>query len=97
MITIGIVAGVAIFYFLHWYSWAFWILVFAIVNGLLGTIRAVIDPDWYFHKTMAADVEWNFIGSNYTGLFVNKAIVLAILLPLAWYMGTLAGYIGNSN
>ncbi len=87
MITIGIAAAAAISYLLGWFNRAFWILVFAICSGVLGTIRAVIDPRWYITNALMAGAE-----PNYPMLFGTKAVVLAILVPLAWYMGKRAGY-----
>jgi hypothetical protein len=53
---------------------------------------AVINPNWYYRKALAEEVL-----PNYTHLFISKGIVIAILIPIAWYIGVLAGYIGNSN
>jgi hypothetical protein len=92
MISIGIALGAGFFFWLHMYKWAFWILVYAIANGALAMIYAVINPNWYYRKALSEGVL-----PNYTHLFITKGIVIAILIPAAWYIGVLAGYIGNSN
>jgi hypothetical protein len=87
LITFGLVAAAAIFYWLDWFNWAFWISAVAICSGVLDTIRAIINPSSYFASAHMAGAE-----PNYTMLLVIKAAVLLILILLAWYMGSLAGY-----
>jgi hypothetical protein len=90
MISIGIAVGAGLFFWLHMYKWAFWILVYAIANGALAAIYAVINPGWYYSRVLSEGVM-----PNYTYLFISKGIIIAILVPIAWYVGVLAGYIGN--
>ncbi len=87
MSLLGLAAAVAIFYWLGWFNWAFWVLAIAICGSVFATIRAVINPHWYIVGALMAGVD-----PNYKMLFVAKALSLAVLIPLAWYMGRLAGY-----
>jgi hypothetical protein len=88
MLSAGIAVAVGVLYWLAQYELAFWILILAIANGCLGAAYAVINPDWYNKKVLTAGAE-----PNYTHLFVSKLIVLAVLIPITWYVGILAGYI----
>jgi hypothetical protein len=88
MISLGIAIVAGGFYLVGYYDWCFWILIFAMANGLLGAIRAVANPEWYVRNAIAAGVE-----PNYVMLFATKAVIIVILAPIAWYVGKLAGYL----
>lgn len=87
MSTVGIAAFAGAFYYHGWYSGAFWILVLGIANGVLGGLRAFVDPRWYVAQASEAGVE-----ANHAMLLLAKGISLAILVPMAWHVGALAGY-----
>jgi hypothetical protein len=71
MITMGIGVLAGIFYWLAWYKLAFWILIYAIVYGGLGTLR----------------------GDNQAHLLRrDSAVTIAVLIPVTWHIGGLAGY-----
>ena len=88
MSTLGIAAFAGVFYYNGWYAGAFWILLLGIVNGVLGGLRAFVDPRWYTSQAAEAGVE-----PNYGMLLFAKGIALAILVPMAWHVGVLAGYL----
>jgi hypothetical protein len=71
MITMGIGVLAGIFYWLAWYKLAFWILIYAIVYGGLGTLR----------------------GDNQAHVLRrDSAVTIAVLIPVTWHIGGLAGY-----
>jgi EamA domain-containing membrane protein RarD len=42
MIAVGITVCAALCYWFEWYQLAFWILVYALVYGILGALRAIM-------------------------------------------------------
>jgi hypothetical protein len=42
MITVGIAVVAGLCYWFEWYQLAFWILIYAIVYGVLDRVRAII-------------------------------------------------------
>jgi hypothetical protein len=42
MITVGIAVVAGLFYWFEWYQFAFWILIYAIVYGVLDAARSII-------------------------------------------------------
>jgi hypothetical protein len=42
MITVGIAVVAGLCYWFEWYQLAFWILIYAIVYGVLDAVRAII-------------------------------------------------------
>jgi hypothetical protein len=73
MITMGIVVGAGLCYWLGCYKLAFWILAYAIVYGGLGALRG--------------DNQTQFAYRGSSGL------AAVILIPVAWHIGGLAGYL----
>ncbi|MFB6458638.1 hypothetical protein [Bradyrhizobium tunisiense] len=84
-------AAIAAFcYFVGKYSWAFWIVIFAIASGLLAVVRSIADPTWYMSKRMNAGLE---PGVGLSGLIIVKIITTGILGAVAWWLARLAGYL----
>jgi hypothetical protein len=42
MIAFGITVGAGLCYWFEWYQLAFWVLVYAIVYGILSALRAIM-------------------------------------------------------
>ena len=89
MITIGIAVLAGGLYFLGKFSWAFWIIVFAILNGGFAAVRATIDPDWYNRGRVQAGLE---PVDGLSELYLHKGILIAALVLVAWHVGDKAGY-----
>jgi hypothetical protein len=87
MFKLGIAFGAYFFYMIEWYGFSFWILIYAIVNSAMGAVWAVADPNAYASHASAHGVL-----PNYTQLFITKGIALAILVPVAWHVGSRAAY-----
>lgn len=79
----------ALCYFTGYYSWAFWIVLFAIINGLIAVGKAIVDPTWYMTKRMEADLD---PGNGLSGLITMKIIATIVLGAVAWWLAGLAGY-----
>jgi hypothetical protein len=100
MISIGIIAAIAILYWVGLFNVAFWVVVAAIVNGLLGTIRAFVDPDWYWKQReydLGDDAMWMRViprerTKAMVSLVIYKIITIGILAIAGWHLGVLAGY-----
>lgn len=83
---------------------SFWLVVLAIISGALGVVRAVIDPDWYWHYRWNEGVDLNYpLIINpakhlraMIHLFISKAVVISALVLVAWYIGIQAGYFAPS-
>lgn len=98
MVSLGIVAVAGIGYWYGYYDLAFWVLCYAIVNGGLAGIWALANPDWVTRKRVEAGVDgpfdyltqkpnhgrWSFVAT--------KLILAAAIAPIAWHVGTRAGY-----
>jgi hypothetical protein len=89
MISIGIAVVAAGLHFAGYPGAAFWVIVYAIVNGALATARSVIDPTWYMMKRMEAGLSPDL---DLTALIINKGILIATLSAVAWFFGHSAGY-----
>lgn len=95
MITVGIVILCIALYFMKLYAAAFWVIVFAIANGALGIIRAIVDPDRYANERLKAGLNVNLLRPerDIKVLIFRKIILIVILLFFAWKLGESAGYI----
>lgn len=89
MLTIGIAVLAGALYFLGKFGLAFWIIVFAILNGTLAVVRATIDPEWYRRGRVHAGLE---PGNGLSELYLHKGILIAALILVAWHVGDRAGY-----
>jgi hypothetical protein len=65
----------------------FWIVIFALVNGILGLVKAIFNRNWYINEALRAGVEPSLVM-----LFGTKIVVSAFLLWVAWLTGTAAKY-----
>jgi hypothetical protein len=76
MITMAIALCAGVFYWLGCYTLAFWILIYAIIYGGLGVLRGALRRD------------------NHAQLVYRKGsgLTIAVLIPVAWHIGRLAGY-----
>lgn len=100
MISIGIIVALAVLYWAGAYALAFWVVVAAIANGLLGTSRAFVNPDWYWKQRrwdLGDDAIWmRVIPRERTkamiSLVIWKIITIGILAYIGWRLGILAGY-----
>jgi len=85
MITMGIAVGAGLCCWFEWYGLAFWILIYAIVYGGLSAVRATAKPNRYVAATGA---ELNCMTS-----FLTKEVPIVFLIPVAWRVGVIAGYL----
>lgn len=88
MITIGIAVGAGLCYWFEWYGLAFWILIYAIAYGSLSAVRAIVKPNGYIEGAVATGAE-----PNYTMSFLTKEVPIVFLIPVAWHVGVIAGYL----
>jgi len=52
----------------------------------------MLNPDWYFRKAYLAGVI-----PNQTRMLIIKGVTVAVLIPIAWYIGVRASLIPISN
>ena len=90
--TIGIAVLAGILYLLGWYSWSFLVVACAILMNVLTALFAMLNPDWYFRKAYLAGVI-----PNQTRMLIIKGVTVAVLIPIAWYIGVRASLIPISN
>jgi len=88
MITIGIVVGAGLCYWLQWYALSFWILIYAIVYGGLSAVRATVKRNLAIEGAPATGAE-----PNYTMSFLAREVPIVFLIPVAWHVGVIAGYL----
>jgi len=74
-------------YLFGWVKVAFWIITFLIVNGVVGTARALLDPDWYQAKAAEAGAT-----PNLRRLALSNISKILFLSWVAWRIGLAAGY-----
>ncbi len=87
MVSIGWAVVVGALYWFGFYGVAFWIVVFLLVNGGLGLLKAYTNRDWYEAGARAAGVEPNF-----PMLVVSKLWVIPLLIWAGWHVGSAADY-----
>ena len=87
---ISIVIAVLAFgtYLAGWYELTFWVLVFAIGNGIFWAIRALREPPVYHTIAAAAGV-----AMSVATLVSLKTILIAGFAAAAWRMADAAGYL----
>ena len=88
MISTGLLIIVVGAYWVGRPDIAFWVVIFGLLNGILGLINAVRNREWYEQQAFEAGVE-----PSYTMLFGTKMVVFTVLLWAAWFMGSAANYI----
>ena len=76
-------------YFMSAYKIAFWVTLFAILNGLLAVGKTISDPTWYIQKKVDAGLEPEL---DIKFLIIMKAVLIVPLCFFAWYLAGLAGY-----
>lgn len=86
------VSAAGFLYVIGEYKLAFWISAFGVVNHAGAAMRAVLDPDWYLHKRMEANLPIDSLSSGIRSLLVIKAIMIGLLSWAAWRAGAHAGY-----
>jgi hypothetical protein len=89
MISFGIAALAAMFYFVGRPQFAFWLIVLSIISGLGAVLRSIADPVWYMQKRVEAGLD---PGNGIGELVFHKAILIGILSIAAWWLGRAAGY-----
>jgi hypothetical protein len=100
MISIGIIVALAVLYWAGVYALAFWVVVAAIANGLLGTIRSFVDSDWYWKQRqwdLGDDAIWMRVIPHertkaMASLVIWKVVTIGILAYVGRRFGILAGY-----
>ena len=88
MITIAIVIGAGLCYWFEWYALAFWILIYAIVYGGLSAVRATVRRNLRIECAATTGAE-----SSYMASFLTKEVPIVFLIPVAWHVGVIAGYL----
>ncbi len=97
MIETGLAVLGGIFYLTGLYGLALLSIVLAIVLSAGAALKAVLNSDWYFQQRAQAGLQRGLdilnpnkgIGS----LVITKAIIIAVLAWLAWYIAGKAGYL----
>jgi hypothetical protein len=103
MVTLAGVIIVAALYWEGWFGLDFWLVIAATINGALGTVRAIFDPDWYwrFRYKEGAEPDYPLIiladkhRKAMVRLCITKGILFSLMAILAWHLGTKAGYFSN--
>ncbi len=86
-----IFAGAVILFLTGTYTVSFWLLILSIANGVLGLIRALVDPDWYIENCRAANVHVDLF-HPLRRLIITKGLSTCAGAAAAWYVGTKAGF-----
>ena len=81
MVDFALVAVAAVFYFAGLPKWAFWIVILAVIYGLLAIWRSV-------KRMQAGPYPQNGIKE----LIATKATYTAVMAFGAWWLGSKAGY-----
>ena len=94
MISFGVIVFCLILYIAELYVAAFWVIVFVIANGLLGAIRAVLNPDWYYNERMKAGLNSGMLNTEkqLKRMIITKFVIVLVLSSIAWHIGQKAGY-----
>lgn len=95
MITLGVyVFLTALLWYTGYFTLAFWVVVFVILQSAFGAARAIINPDWYQTRRMEAGLDIRFLNARHgvSSLIVTKLILIGILSFVAWKLGQNAGY-----
>lgn len=95
MITMGIAVLAGIMYATGNYSSAFWLIVLAIISGAGAAVKAIANPDWYANQRIKAGLEIDLFNprKGVVSLIVTKAILISLLLVVAWWLAGKAGYL----
>lgn len=95
MLTVGVLALVAVLYLFNLTTFAFWILILAIANGLFAVLMAIANPDWYMRQRSQAGLEIDYFNSHkgIGGLIATKSVVTVILGLVAWKLAGDIGYL----
>lgn len=88
--TIVVAVASLTLYFLHAYSWAFWIVVLGIAMSAIKTAAAVAKPDRLLEKEVRASdlTEEN----RFVSQFIIRGVILIVFCVAAWNVSELAGY-----
>jgi hypothetical protein len=68
-------------------NFGFWIIALHMFNSALGMARALVNPDWYVSRALAAGVV-----PDVKNLVITKVLSLAFGSLIAWHLGRAAGY-----
>ena len=85
---LGLAAIAAVSYFFGISDWAFWLVVAAIVSGLLDVLESIVKLSWYIERGLQAGLYFNDIRS----LILTKLVATAIFGCAASWLGFRAGY-----
>jgi hypothetical protein len=70
---------------------ALWQAVFRTIDESqysLSAVRAIVKPNGYIEGAVATGAE-----PNYTMSFLTKEVPIVFLIPVAWHVGVIAGYL----
>ena len=85
---LGLAAIAAASYFFGISDWAFWLVVAAIVSGLLDALESIVRLSWCIERGLQAGLYFNDIRS----FILTKLVVTAIFGCAACWLGFRAGY-----
>ena len=88
--TIAVAAASLTLYFLHAYSWTFWVVVVGIAMSAIKTAAAVAKPDLLLEKEVrTSDLTEERL---FTSQFIIRGVILIVFCVAAWNVSELAGY-----
>ena len=86
---LGLAAIAAVSYFFGISDWAFWLVVAAIVSGLLDVLEAIVKLSWCIERGLQADLYFNY---DIRGVILTKLVATAVFGCAASWLGFRAGY-----
>jgi hypothetical protein len=86
---LGLAAIAAAAYFFGIFDWAFWLVVAAIVSGLLDVIESIVKLSWCIERGLQAGLYFN---NDIRSLILTKLVATAIFGCAASWLGFRAGY-----
>jgi hypothetical protein len=86
---LGLAAIAAASFFWGISDWAFWLVVAAIVSGLLDALESIVKLSWCIERGLQAGLYFNY---DIRGVILTKLVATAILGCAACWLGFRAGY-----
>ena len=86
---LGLAAIAAASFFWGISDWAFWLVVAAIVSGLLDALESIVKLSWCIERGLPAGLYFNY---DIRGFILTKLVATAILACAACWLGFRAGY-----
>jgi hypothetical protein len=88
--TFAVVAISLTLYFLHAYSWTFWVVVLGIAMSAIKTAAAVAKPDLLLEKEARTSSLWE--EKTVISQYIIRGVIFLVFCVAAWNVSELAGY-----